>query len=351
MREMKRICIVGPGRMGIGISTAILLSNRGHSIELVDIKERESGRELEALNGAKDQIVSNLKLLRELGELSAPVDRLMENLNLTKGLGKDLQKCEIVFEALPERPEIKQHFISSIEPLIGKETIIASATSTINLDTFWAVSSRPENIVTAHWLNPAFIIPLVEIAIGDKTSKQVAEKMKAFLLEVGKVPVILKNSPGFILPRIQAGAMNEAVRILDEGVTTPEDLDTAIKAGFGFRLAVLGLIEFIDLGGVDILYHASNFLYAALGQPQFKLLDSVRKKVEAGEIGPKTGKGFFDYSKVNVESMFQDRYKGFLELLNLVRRSKVLSFEGGISEKREARSGGPRADEREQCKG
>ena len=87
---------------------------------------------------------------------------------------------------------------------------------------------------------------------------------------------------------------------------------------------------FIDLGGVDILYHASNFLFDALGQPQFKLLDSIKKKMEAGEIGPKTGKGFFDYSKVNVESMFEDRYKGFLELLNLVRHSKVLRFEGGI---------------------
>jgi 3-hydroxybutyryl-CoA dehydrogenase len=268
--------------------------------------------------------------LKELGELSAPVDKLMEDLKLTKGLGSGLKECEIVFEALPERPEIKQRFISSIETLVDKETIIASATSTINLDTLWEVSSRPENIITAHWLNPAFIILLVEIAIGDRTSKRVAERAKAFLLEVGKVPVILKNSPGFILPRIQTAAMNKAVRLLDEGVTTAEDLDTAIKAGFGFRLAVLGLIEFIDLGGVDILYHASNFLYGALGQQQFKLLDSVREKMEAGEIGPKTGKGFFDYSNVNLESMFENRYKGFLELLNLVRRSKALNFEGGI---------------------
>jgi 3-hydroxybutyryl-CoA dehydrogenase len=326
----KNICIVGPGRMGIGISTAILLSNRGHRIELVDTKERDPSRDLEALNGAKDQIASNLKLLKELGELSAPVDKLMEDLKLTKGLGSGLKECEIVFEALPERPEIKQRFISSIETLVDKETIIASATSTINLDTLWEVSSRPENIITAHWLNPAFIILLVEIAIGDRTSKRVAERAKAFLLEVGKVPVILKNSPGFILPRIQTAAMNKAVRLLDEGVTTAEDLDTAIKAGFGFRLAVLGLIEFIDLGGVDILYHASNFLYGALGQQQFKLLDSVREKMEAGEIGPKTGKGFFDYSNVNLESMFENRYKGFLELLNLVRRSKALNFEGGI---------------------
>ncbi len=124
--------------------------------------------------------------------------------------------------------------------------------------------------------------------------------------------------------------MNEAVRILEEGVTTGEDIDTAIKAGFGFRLAVLGLIEFIDLGGVDILYHAGNYLHSALGQPHFKPPRSIVEKMEKGQIGPKTGRGFFDYSEVDMESMFKNRYRAFFELLNLVRRSPVLNFQGGI---------------------
>jgi 3-hydroxybutyryl-CoA dehydrogenase len=319
--------------MGIGISTAILLADRGYRIELIDLKEREQGREFEALNRAREEIASNLLLLKDLGEFSTSSDLLMENIRLTKGLEKGVAGCDILFEALPEKPEIKQHFISDIEPLVSEKTIIASATSTINLDTFWEVASRPENIITTHWLNPAFIIPLVEISIGETTAGWAGEKIKAFLSEVGKIPVTLKNSPGFILPRIQTAAMNEAVRILEEGVATAEDIDTAMKAGFGFRLAVLGVIEFIDLGGVDILYHASNYLFNALGQPQFKLLESVDKKMKDGEIGPKTGKGFFDYSKVNVEAMFENRYKGFLELLNLVKGSEVLSFHGGIGDR------------------
>jgi 3-hydroxybutyryl-CoA dehydrogenase len=319
--------------MGIGISTAILLANRGYRIELIDLKERERGKEFEALNRAREEIASNLNLLKDLGELSTSSDLLMENVRLTKGLEKGVAGCEILFEALPEKPEIKQHFISNIEPLVSEKTIIASATSTINLDTFWEVATRPENIVTTHWLNPAFIIPLVEISIGETTAEWAGEKIKKFLSEVGKIPVTLKNSPGFILPRIQTAAMNEAVRILEEGVASAEDIDTAMKAGFGFRLAVLGVIEFIDLGGVDILYHASNYLFNALGQPQFKLLESVNKKMKDGEIGPKTGKGFFDYSKVNVEAMFENRYKGFIELLNLVKGSQVLSFHGGIRDR------------------
>lgn len=330
MAGKKNICIVGAGRMGVGISTAILMANCGYTIELVDLKERQSGQEFKTLEHAQKEIKSTLELLKELGEIALSPEDMMENLKITHGLENGLLKSEIVFEALPERPEIKQDFIKQIEPVIDKESIIASATSTISLDTFWEVSSRPENLITTHWLNPAFIIPLVEISIGDKTSDRIAEKTKEFLTEVGKVPVTLKNSPGFILPRIQTAAMNEAIRILDEGIATAEDIDTAIKAGFGFRLAVLGLIEFIDLGGVDILYHASNYLYAALEQPQFKLLESINQKMADNEIGPKTGKGFFDYTDVDTESMFRNRYIGFLELLNLVKRSKALSFRGGI---------------------
>ncbi len=333
MGDKKRICIVGPGRMGIGISTAILLSNLDYKIELIDLKDRESGREFEVLNRAKYEIESNLNLLKDLGELLVSPSQLMENLFLGRCLEKVAAPCEFVFEALPEKPEIKQRFISGIEPLLNEKTIVASATSTINLDTFWEVAKRPQNIITTHWLNPAFIIPLVEISIGEKTSTWVADKTREFLIDVGKIPVTLRNSPGFILPRIQAAAMNEAVRILEEGVATAEDIDTAIKAGFGFRLAVLGLIEFIDLGGADILYHAGNYLYKAFGHPQFKPPESVIDKMEKGEIGPKTGKGFFDYSRVDIESMFENRYKGFLELLNLIRNSQVLNFKGGIEEK------------------
>jgi 3-hydroxybutyryl-CoA dehydrogenase len=330
MDSKLNIGIVGAGRMGIGIATAVLLANRSYKIELVDIKTREPVYEMAVLRKAYEGIESNLKLLYELGELTVPVAELLDDVTLTLGLNSRLGDCSLVFEALPEKPEIKQKFIASLEPLLSKDAIIASATSTISLECFWEASKRPQNIIIAHWLNPAFIIPLVEIAIGEKTAERAVEKTREFLLDVGKVPVTLKNSPGFILPRIQTAAMNEAVRILEEGIASAKDIDTAIKAGFGFRLAGLGLIEFIDLGGVDILYHASNYLHAALEQEQFKLVDSVNQKMQANEIGPKTGRGFFDYADVDTEAMFKKRYRGFLELLNLVKRSDTLSFQGGI---------------------
>ncbi len=326
------ICVVGPGRMGIGISTAILLSNCGYRITLIDLKERDSGKEFHALNRAKKEIEANLNLLRDLGELSTFPTKLVECLELSNCVEKGIGECDFIFEALPENPEIKQSFLARIDSLLNEKTIVASATSTINLEAFWEATSRPENIIITHWLNPAFIIPLVEISIGKKTSGWVPEKTREFLSEVGKIPVTVKNSPGFIVPRIQTAAMNEAVRILEEGLTTAEDVDTAIKAGFGFRLAVLGLIEFIDLGGVDILYRAGKYLRSTLGQSQFDPPQSIIEKMKKGEIGPKTGMGFFNYSGVNVESMFRRRYRGFLELLNLVRESDALRFQGGIQD-------------------
>jgi 3-hydroxybutyryl-CoA dehydrogenase len=329
MFDEKKICIAGAGRMGVGIATALLLRNAGYRVTLLDFKQRE-GAGYEALDRAKAEIASNLDLLKDLGEIEGPSQELLEYLTLEKGPHESLSECDFLFEAVPERPELKQDLIARVEPLLSEDAVIASATSTIDLGTLCKASARPEMIVIAHWLNPAFIIPLVEIAVGKKTSPVAVEKIKGLLTEIEKIPVIVKDSPGFIVPRIQVAVMNEAVRIVEEGLATPEDVDTAIKAGFGFRLAVLGLIEFIDLGGLDILYHASNNLYDKLGRSQFKPVRSVVEKMDAGQIGPKTGIGFFDYRNTDISSLFRDRYRGFIELLNLVKRSKVLNFSGDM---------------------
>jgi 3-hydroxybutyryl-CoA dehydrogenase len=159
------------------------------------------------------------------------------------------------------------------------------------------------------------------------------DRLQEFLRGIGKIPVRMRSSPGFVVPRIQAAAMNEAVRILEEGVTTAEEIDTAIKAGFGFRLGVLGLLEFVDLGGVDILAHAGEYLHSALGKAHFEPPKLVAEKMDKGEVGPRAGKGFYDYSGVDTRALFQERYRGFVELLRLYERSDVLRFAGGIEKK------------------
>jgi 3-hydroxybutyryl-CoA dehydrogenase len=175
-----------------------------------------------------------------------------------------------------------------------------------------------------HWLNPAFIIPLVEVAVSEQTDAVSIDRMKKVLTKIGKVPVVLRDSPGFIIPRIQALAMNEAIRILEEGVATAEDIDTAIKTGFAFRLGVLGLLEFVDLGGLDILYYADDFLSSAFKSERFKKPKLVEEKMKRGEIGLRTGKGIFEYQNVDVRAVFEKRYRDLIKLLRFMKKNRLL---------------------------
>jgi 3-hydroxybutyryl-CoA dehydrogenase len=325
------IAIVGPGRMGVGIATAVLMANQGYTVTLVDTKKREPGKETGALDSAREEVQANLELLDGLDMLRGDAATLSKALGVSAALEQTIAGCSFVFEALPEKVTIKQDFYRAIGPLMDKDTVIASATSTFQLDVFWQVCTRPGNVVSAHWLNPAFLIPLVEVTHGEKTHAWASVRMCDFLRSIGKIPVSMKTTPGFIVPRIQAAAMNEAIRILQDGVTTAEEIDTAIKAGFGFRLAVMGLIEFVDLGGVDILFHAGEYLHNKLGGDQFKPPQLVREKMAKEEMGPKTGKGFYDYKDVDTRKLFNEKYTGFAELLHLYERSKYLNFAGGIA--------------------
>ena len=174
---------------------------------------------------------------------------------------------------------------------------------------------RPERFLNAHWLNPAYLVPLVELSPGAATDPAVTERLKALLEEVGKVPVVCAARPGYIVPRIQALAMNEAARMVEEGVASPEDLDRAIKYGFGFRFAVLGLVEFIDWGGGDILYYASRYLTQALGDERYAAPEIVERNMREGKIGMKTGQGFRDYSGVDVKAYQAERLGEFAAML------------------------------------
>ena len=315
------VTVVGAGRMGLAV--AQLMATEGCSVKLVS-------RHKLTLNRAIEEIQSNLILLQKLEHLNDSVEEILGRIDLVKGVSEPIFDCDFLFEAIPENPQLKKSFLADIDPYLEDKTIIASTTSTINLKTFNGILTKPDRLLITHWLNPAFIIPLVEIALGEETSIEAAERMKSFLKEIGKIPVLLKDSPGFIIPRIQSVVMNEAVRILEDGVASVEDIDTAIKAGFGFRLCVFGLLEFVDLGGLDILYYADQFLYSVLPQDQFKVPALIQEKMERNEIGPRTGKGIYDYSGIDTRSLFENRYQGFVELLDFIKSSKTLAFEGGI---------------------
>src|SRR5207245_3263104 len=173
--------------------------------------------------------------------------------------------------------------------------------------------------LVGQWLTPSHIMPLVEVVPGRATAAAVVERTVAFLEKLGKTPVRCADSPGFILPRMQALLMNEAVRLVEEGVATPEDVDRAFRAGMGFRYATVGIFEFIDWGGVDILHRASRFLTKALGDDRFRPARLVEEKIARNELGSKTGRGFFEYAGDRREAFETAKVRALLRQLRRQR--------------------------------
>ena len=312
-RTGKNVVVIGPGRMGQGIALAFAL--RGTPVTLVDVKERPDDGYAEMVGEARRQFVSNMKLLGKVGYTESTSRDVLPLISFRRGIAKEHLRGGCIFEALPEKPDLKIRLFRDISPLISPKTIVASATSTIDIKTMAQGLTHPERLLTTHWLNPAFIIPVVEVARGQATDDRVVRRVTQLLKGIGKKPVVLRDSPGFIIPRIQAGAMNEAVRILEEGIATADQIDTATKYGFGFRLSAFGLLEFIDMGGLDILYYADAFLFSKYKAERFKAPKLIDEKMKKGETGPRTGKGIYDYRGENVKLRFERRYRTLINVL------------------------------------
>jgi 3-hydroxybutyryl-CoA dehydrogenase len=311
--ENRNIVIMGPGRMGLGIALSFALHQ--FPVRVVDGKSRSSAEYERVRHRAKRELRSHLNFLRGLDYLEEPPEAILSRVSFHEGLNEAVLGGSCIFEAIPERPDLKVDLLRRISPYIRPNMIVASTTSTIDLKTLRRGFAHPERLLITHWLNPAFIIPLVEISRTDETDPQAVQWMKRTLKKVGKKPIVLKDSPGFIIPRIQALAMNEAVRILEEGVATAADIDQAIRYGFGFRLCVLGLLEFVDLGGLDILYYADKFLSSTFKGERFKVPRLIDEKMKKGETGPRTGKGIYDYRGKDINLLFRKKHRELIELL------------------------------------
>jgi 3-hydroxybutyryl-CoA dehydrogenase len=303
--------------MGRGIAVAFAYA--GHAVTMIDVKTRPEEQFGLLKTQAIDEISSTLASLSRFGLLAeADVEAVVSRVSIVSApnMVAPFAGAGIVFEGVPEVVELKREVLAAASKCIGLETIIASTTSTILVDDLSGAVEHPERFLNVHWLNPAYLIPLVEISSGSATNPAITAQVKTLLEGIGKVPVVCASSPGFIVPRIQALAMNEAARMVEEGVASAEDIDKAVRYGFGFRYAVLGLLEFIDWGGGDILYYASRYLESALGSDRYRAPEVISRNMRQGRIGLRTGAGFLDYSGLDVEAYREQRIS---ELVNLLR--------------------------------
>jgi 3-hydroxybutyryl-CoA dehydrogenase len=312
------IACLGAGRMGRGIAVAFAYA--GHDVTMIDIKSGRSTEQFTKLEAeALDETRKTLGSLTRFGLLNkAEADVVMARISVVPANDSTatLAAAGMVFEGVPEVVALKRDVLGAASRVVGSDVIIASTTSTILVDDLSGAIEHPERFLNVHWLNPAYLIPLVEISPGKWTNPDIVTRVKALLEDIGKVPVVCAATPGFIVPRIQALAMNEAARMVEEGVASAEEIDKAIRYGFGFRYAVLGLLEFIDWGGGDILYYASRYLEGALGSDRYRAPDVISNNMRDGRIGLRSGAGFLDYSGMNVDEY---REKRLAELVNMLR--------------------------------
>ncbi len=303
--------------MGRGI--AIACAYAGHRITLVDLRPRapEAWAKLQA--EVDTEVRSALHGLVHLKTLRAEqVDTLAARVQLVPAAAAPaaLAAAVLLFEGVPETLEAKREAFDTINRHCRDDAIVTSTTSSMLVTQLAALVRRPERFLNMHWLNPAYIIPVVELSTHPGLAPEVLARAKALMEGLGKLPVVCGPTPGYIVPRLQALVMNEAARMVEEGVATAEEIDKATRYGMGLRFAAIGVVEFIDFGGVDILHHASREMAGSISAARYTAPPIVGQMFDEGRLGLKTAGGFYDYAGRDLSAYRQDVMARVLALLS-----------------------------------
>jgi 3-hydroxyacyl-CoA dehydrogenase len=310
--NIKKALVIGAGAMGEGISQ--IFAQAGMDVLQVDIDNA-------ALERSRNQILSNLAMLREfelLAEdpsavLSRIESRVIDNMDAVAGL---MEGVGFVVEAIPEILDLKRALFHALDTC-PSEIILSSNTSSLTIVEIAEGLQSAERLVGLHFFFPAHIIPLVEIHSGPDTAAETIATTRNLMKRVGKQPIVVRKAlPGFIVNRIQAAYNREITYLLDQGVATEEELDLAARAGFGFRLACLGPLEIHDLNGLDVVLKAGGKTRQSICNDRSHS-PSLVQKVENGELGVKTGKGWHDYRGRTREDVVDEANRKLLRQLVL----------------------------------
>ena len=302
MTPIKHIAIVGAGRMGNAI--AIAFAYAGQTVSVIDVKPRDDHQLAHFESQWQSSIQQEIQLLQQIEMINVEqANKLRSHIHF---IHKDRQayawdEVDLLIEAVPEIKAAKAELLQWLDPLIRPNCIVSSTTSTFLVTEVAEMISYPERVINAHWLNPAYLMPLVELSRSEQTSAEVVEQVKTLFTRMGKVPIVCNAVAGYVVPRIQALAMNEAARMVEENVASAEDIDMAIRTGFGLRFSILGMLEFIDWGGGDILYHASDYLQQTLGE-RYQAPDIIQDNMQNNRNGLRELQGFYDYRDCDVQA-------------------------------------------------
>ncbi len=280
------IGVIGSGAMGAGI--AQVAATAGHSVLVYDNNSK-------SLEKAQANLKSSLAKLVEKQKISAEQSQIiLKNINFVSDLNA-FAKCNLVIEAIVENLEVKQKVFSDLEKIVSADCVLSTNTSSLSVTSIASACTKPERVLGIHFFNPATIMPLVEIIPGIATQTNLAAEIKKLIDSWGKITVIAKDTPGFIVNRVARPFYSEALRIYEEGIADMPTIDWAMKEFGGFKM---GPFELMDLIGHDVNYIVTETVWKQFYfDPRFKPSISQKRLLEAGFLGKKSGKGFYNYAE------------------------------------------------------
>lgn len=312
LQDIKKIGVAGGGTMGSGI--AQIFAQHGYEVVVIDIAEQflENTKRIVSLNQKtliNEGLLTREEALESLKHISYTTD---------KNAFKDV---DLIVEAIIEKMEIKQNYWLEVETIAKYDCIFSTNTSGLSINGICSKLSNKKRFVGMHWWNPPHIIPLIELIKADETSDEVVQVLKELVEKIGKESVVvLKDVNGFIGNRIQFAVYREALKIVEEGIATIEDVDKAMKYGPGFRYPVLGPFETADLGGLDTFYYISSYLFNELSDRK-EPTRLQQEMMDNNNLGIKTGKGWYDYSDGKDEEAMAKRDTNFYKMLKHIHKN------------------------------